>query len=102
MSAEPWETQLLSSKWNSVDLSCNVRVDPPWDHTVIIITAKLVEIARGKFKEAEGARKWPDAIEYLSVHCDISPLILGTPSEAQVEKVPARGFLRTANTNWNS
>ena len=58
-------------------------------------TRGLVEIARGEFKEAEGARKRPDAIEYLSVHCDISPPILGSPSEAQ--KVPVRGILHTAN-----
>ena len=51
------------------------RVDTPWDDS-----EDLVEIARGKFKEAEGARERPDAIKYLSVHCDISPLILASPS----------------------
>ena len=75
--------------------SSTVRVDPPWDDN-----QDLVEIARGKFKEAEGARERPDAIEYLSVHCDILPLIHCSPSEAQ--NVPVRGFLQTANTNWNS
>ena len=70
-------------------------MDPPWDDS-----EDLVEIARSEFKEAEGARKRPDAIEYLSVHCDISQLIFGLPSEAQ--KVPVRGFLQTANTNWYS
>ena len=74
-----------------------VRVDPQWDDS---LGKDLVEIARSKFKEAEGARERPDAIEYLSVHCDLSPLILGSPSEAQ--EVPVRGFLQTANTTWNS
>ena len=55
---------------------------------------------RGYVQEAEGASERPDAIEYLSVHCDISPLILGSTSEAQ--KVPVRGFLQTAKTSWNS
>ena len=48
----------------------------------------LVEIARSKFKEVEGDSERPDAIEYRSVHCDISLLILCSPSEAQ--KVPVR------------
>ena len=77
--------------------SGTVRVDQPWDDS---LGKDLVEIARSKFKEAEGARERPDAIEYLSVHCDISLLILGSPSEAQ--KVPLRGFLQTANTTWKS
>ena len=50
--------------------------------------------------EAEGDRERPDGIKFLSVHCDISQLIFGSPSEAQ--KVPVRGFLQTANTNWKS
>ena len=29
----------------------------------------LVEIARSKYVEAEGASERPDAIKYLSVHC---------------------------------
>ena len=77
--------------------SGTVRVDSPWDDSP---GEDLVEIARSKFVEAEGARERPDAIEYLSVHCDISLLILGSPSEAQ--KVPVRGFLQTANTTWKS
>ena len=77
--------------------SGTVRVDSPWDDSP---GEDLVEIARSKFVEAEGARERPDAIEYLSVHCDLSPLILGSPSEAQ--KVPVRGFLQTANPTWNS
>ena len=97
-SAEPWETERLSSMWNSMDLfrhrlcELSPRNDSPGED--------LVEIARSKFKEAEGARERPDAIEYLSVHCDMSLLILGSPSEAQ--KVPVRGFHQTANTAWNS
>ena len=37
--------------------SGTVRVDPPWDDS-----EDLVEIARSKFMEAEGARERPDAI----------------------------------------
>ena len=55
---------------------------------------------RGKFKEEEGASERPNEIEYLSIHWDISQLILGSPLE--VQKVPVRGFLQTAHTNWNS
>ena len=77
--------------------SGTVHVDTPWDDSP---GKDLVEIARSKFKEAEWARERPDAIEYLSVHCDISLLILGSPSEAQ--NVPVRGFLQTANTTWKS
>ena len=40
--------------------SGTVRVDPAWDDS-----EDLVETARGKFKEAEGASERPDAIEYL-------------------------------------
>ena len=35
-------------------------MDPPWDYS-----EDMVEIARGKFKEAEGASNRPGAIEYL-------------------------------------
>ena len=73
--------------------SGTVCVNPPWD-----ASENLVEIARGKFMEARGDRERSDGIEYLSVHCDISPLVLGSPSEAQ--QVPmhpcdaaARGIL---------
>ena len=48
--------------------SGTVRVDPLWDDSP---SKDLVEIARSKFKEAEGACERPYAIEYLSVHCDI-------------------------------
>ena len=58
----------------------------PWDDSP---GKNLVEMARSKFKEAEGASEQPDAIEYLSVHCDILLLILSSPSEAQ--KVPVPG-----------
>ena len=64
--------------------SCTVRVDSPWDDSP---GEDLVEIARSNFVEAEGASERP-TIEYLSVHCDISLLILCSPSEAQ--KVPVR------------
>ena len=50
--------------------------------------------------EAEGDSERPEGIEYLSVHCDISPLVLGSPSE--VQQVPVHRFLQTANTSWNS
>ena len=76
--------------------SGTTRVDPTWDDSP---GEYLVEISRSKFKEAEGARERPVAIEYLSVHCDILLLILGSPSEAQ--NVPVRGFLKIAHTNWN-
>ena len=58
--------------------SGTLRVDPLWDGI-----EDLVEIARGKIKEAEGARERLDMIKNLSVHCDISPRILYSPSEAQ-------------------
>ena len=61
--------------------SGTVRVDPPWDNSP---GEDLVEIARSKFKKAEGTRERPDVIEYLSVHCEhLSPLILGSHSEPQ-------------------
>ena len=62
--------------------SGTVHVDSPWDDSP---GEDLVEIARSKFVEAKGARERPDAIEYLSVHCDLSPLILGSPSEPESE-----------------
>ena len=61
----------------------------------------LVEITRVKFMEAQGARDRPPAIQYLSVHCDISPLVLSSGS-GEVTKVPVRCFLQTATTSWNS
>ena len=64
-----------------MDLFRHLRVDPPWNNS-----EDLVEIARGEFKEAQGASERPCVIEYLSVHCDISPLIFGSSLEAQ--KVP--------------
>ena len=78
--------------------SGTVCVDPPWD-----ASEDLVEIARDKFMEAEGDRERPDGIEYLSVHCDISQLVLGSPTDAQqVLCVTVRGFLQAANSSWNS
>ena len=50
--------------------------------------------------EAEGDSERPNGNEYLSVHCDISQLVLCLPSEAQ--QLPVRGFLQTPKTNWNS
>ena len=38
----------------------------------------LVEITRLKFMEAQGARDRPSAIQYLSVHCYISLLVLSS------------------------
>ena len=54
-------------------------MDLPWDDSP---GEDLVEIARSKFMEAEGASKRPNASDYLSVHCDLSQLILGSPLEA--------------------
>ena len=51
--------------------------------------------------EAQGARDRPPAIQYLSVHCDISQLVLSSGS-GEVTKVPVRGFLQIATTSWNS
>ena len=59
--------------------SSTVCVDLPCD-----VSEDLVEIARGKFMEAEGDSERPDGIEYLSVHCDKSPLVLGSTTEAQL------------------
>ena len=61
----------------------------------------LVEITRVKFMEAQRARDWPPAIQYLSVRCDVSPLVLSSGSK-EVTKVPVRGFLQIATTSWNS
>ena len=61
----------------------------------------LVEITRVKFMEAHGARDRPPAIQYLSVHCDILPLVVNSGSK-DVTKVPVRGFLQIATTSWNS
>ena len=48
--------------------SGTICVDPQWDNSSY---EDLVEIARSKFKEAVGASELPDAIKYLSVHCNI-------------------------------
>ena len=56
-----WETQRLSSKWKSEDLFLHRPLDsrhPPLDDS-----EDQVELARGKFREAEGARERPYAIE---------------------------------------
>ena len=49
--------------------------------------------------EAQGALDRPPAIQYLSVHCNISQLILSSGSK-EVMKVPVRGFLQIATTSW--
>ena len=57
----------------------------PWDDR-----GDLVHITRDKSMDVEGASKRPDAIEYLSAHCDLSTLNLGLPLEAL--KVPVSEF----------
>ena len=47
----------------------------------------------------EGASKRPNAIEYLSVHCNLSQLVLGSPLE--IMKVPVCRFLQPVKSNWN-
>ena len=62
---------------------------------------ELEEITRVKFMEAQGARNLPPAIQYRSVHCDISSLALSSGSK-EVTKVPVRSFLQIVITSWNS
>ena len=69
--------------------SGTVCVDPPWD-----ASEDLVEIARDKFMEAEGDRERPDGVEYLSVHCDISPLEEEAFKVIKQAGEGARGVLR--------
>ena len=76
--------------------SGTIGVDPCGDES-----CDLVEIARVKFMEALAAHDRPPAIQYLTVHCDISPLVLSS-SSGEVTKVPVRGFLQPATTSWNS
>ena len=61
----------------------------------------LLHLPRVRIMEAQGARDLPPAIQYLSVHCDISPLVLSSCSK-EVTKVPVLGFLQIATTSWNS
>ena len=51
--------------------------------------------------EAQGASTRPSAIQYLSVHCDMSPLVLSSGS-GEATKVPVRCILQIAKTSWNS
>ena len=62
-----------------------------------------MEITRVKFKdsEAQGARNRPAEIQSLSVHCDISPLVLNSGSK-EVTKVLVHCFFQIATTSWNS
>ena len=60
----------------------------------------LVKIAGVKFMAAQGDRERPTATQYLSVHCNISLLVLSSGLE-EVTKVPVRGFLHTATTSWD-
>ena len=75
--------------------SGTIGVDPCGDES-----CDLVEIARVKFMAALAAHDRPHGIQYLTVHCDISPLVLSSGS-GEVTKVPVRGFLQTAKTSWN-
>ena len=62
--------------------------------------------------EAQGARERPPAIQYLSIYCDISPLVLssGLGSHARLfrlrlqcgTKAPMLVILQTAAASWNS
>ena len=52
--------------------SCTIGVDPCCDES-----CNLVKIAGVKFMEAQAPNDRPPAIQYLSVHCDISPLVQG-------------------------
>ena len=76
--------------------SGTIGVDPCGDES-----CNLVEIARVKFMAALAAHDRPHGIQYLTVHCDISPLVLSSGS-GDVTKVPVRGFLQIATTSWNS
>ena len=94
----PWHGQyqnfrVYGTAWTFSGTICvNPCGDEPCD---------LVEFARVKFMDAQAARDLPPAIQYQSVHCDISPLVLSSGSE-EVKKVPVRGFLQSATTSWNS
>ena len=77
-------------------LSCTICVDRVGDKS-----CDLVEITRVKFMDALGACNRPPAIQYLSVHCYISPLVLSSGSKKET-KVPVHCFLQIATTSWNS
>ena len=76
-------------------LSCSVFVDSSWDDTGDC--GELVDITREKFKDL----RRPDAIEFLpvSVHCDISPLVLSSGLE-EATKVPVRCFSKPPKHPW--
>ena len=82
-------------------LSGTVSVDSPTNCRGMTALRTPGIIAKRGFVEAEGASERPNAIEYLSVHCNLSQLILGSPSEAQ--NVLYADFSKiSANTTWNS
>ena len=60
----------------------------------------MVKIPRVKCMEVQGARDLPPAIQYLSVHCKIFPLVLSSGSN-EVTKVPVCCFLQFATASWN-
>ena len=68
-----------------MDLFGTVCVDSPWN-----ASEDLVKNARDKFMEAEGDR----GVEYLSVHCDISPLEEEAFKVIKQAGEGARGVLR--------
>ena len=94
-SVKTWTISKLSSKWHSWDFIQH-HLCGPSEWWIV-----QPEITRVKFMEAQGARDQPPAIQYRSVHCDISPLILSSGSK-EVTKVPVRCFLQIATASWNS
>ena len=72
--SKPWEIQKLSNIWKSVDLFLHCPCGPAvgWHR-------RPGKTTREKFMEAEGACERPDAMEYLSVYCNILLQILGSP-----------------------
>ena len=85
VSSEPWETQKLLSKWESVDLFLHCSCGPAvgWQQRP----------GRNRKRQIQGSGRGPWTVSCLSVHCDIPLLILGSPMEAR--KVPVCGFLQS-------
>ena len=92
-SLKTWTISKHSSKWT---LSGTICVDGAGNES-----CDLVEITRVKFIEVQGAPDRPHAIQYLTVHCEILPLVLSSGSK-EATKVPVRCFLQIATTSWNS
>ena len=63
-----WKLSSFRVSGTAWTFSGTVCLNPLWDDSP---GEDLVEIARSKFKEEEGAHERPDVKEYLSVHCDI-------------------------------